>query len=65
MVFVIDLGISTHEVNRSSVPETRSIAVIPLAVELNEIPVMVAAVNRISLDHHVRDSRQVKKHLAA
>ena len=65
MVFVIDLGIRAHEVNASSVSETRCVTVIPLAVEFNEIPVVVASVNRISLDHHVRDSCLVKKHLAA
>ena len=65
MVFVIDLGISAHEINAASVPETRCITMIPLAVELNEIPVMIAPVNRISLDHHVRDSCLVKEHLAA
>ena len=38
---------------------------IPLAVELNEIPVVVASGYRISLDHHVRDSGKIEQHLAA
>ena len=65
MVLVIDLLVRAHEIDSSSVLENSSVAVIPLAVKLYEIPVMVGTCNRISLDHHVRNAREVKKHLAA
>ena len=38
---------------------------IPLAVELNEIPVVIAARYGISLDHHVGNSGKIEQHLAA
>ena len=65
MILIIYLLVSTHEIDRSPVPEACGIAVIPLAVELNEIPVVVAARYRISLDHHVGDSGKIEQHLAA
>ena len=39
MVLVIDLLVRAHEIDRSSMLENSSIAVIPLAVKLYEIPV--------------------------
>ena len=65
MVLVIDLLVRAHEIDRSSVLENSSIAVIPLAVKLYEIPVMVAARYGISLDHHVGNARKIQEHLGA
>ena len=59
MVLVIDLLVSAHEIDSSSVLENSRIAVIPLSVELYEIPVMVGAGYRISLDHHVGNARKI------
>ena len=65
MILIVDLLVGAHEVDSPSVLENSSVAVIPLAVELNEVPVVVGSIDRISLDHHVGNSGKVKKHLAA
>ena len=65
MVLVVDLLVSAHEVDCSSVSENSRVAVIPLTVKLNKIPVMVASCNGISLDHHVGYAGLIEQHLAA
>ena len=62
---VFDLVISAHEIHARMIPEYRCIAVIPLTVELYEIPVVAVGVNRESLDHHVRNACAVEEHFRA
>ena len=62
---VVDLVVGAHEVHRGMVSEYSRIAVVPLAVELDEIPVVAVAVDRESFDHHVGDAGAVEKHLGA
>ena len=65
MILIVDLLVGTHEVDSPSVLENSSVAVIPLAVKLNEVPVVVGSIDRISLDHHVGNARKIQEHLAA
>ena len=65
MILIVDLLVGAHEVDSPSVLENSSVAVIPLAVELNEVPVVVGSIDRISLDHHVGNARKIQQHLAA
>ena len=67
MIFVVDLCIRAHEPDAGMIIVTFCcIAVIPLAVELYEEPVMDLAVTlRITVDSHILDSGNVQKHLAA
>ena len=65
MILIVDLLVGAHEVDSPSVLENSSVAVIPLAVELNEVPVVVGSIDRISLDHHVGNARKIQEHLAA
>lgn len=65
MILIVDLLVGAHEVDSPSVLENSSVAVIPLAVKLNEVPVVVGSIDRISLDHHVGNARKIQQHLAA
>ena len=65
MVSVIYLLVRAHEIDRAAVLKYRSVAVIPLAVKFDEIPIVIAPCYGISLDHHVGDSCLIKEHLAA
>lgn len=65
MILIVDLLVGAHEVDSPSVLENSSVAVIPLAVKLNEVPVVVGSIDRISLDHHVGNARKIQEHLAA
>ena len=65
MILIVYLLVGTHEVDSPSVLKNSSVAVIPLAVELNEVPVVVGSIDRISLDHHVGNASKIQEHLAA
>ena len=65
MILIVNLLVGAHEVDSPSVLENSSVAVIPLAVKLNEVPVVVGSIDRISLDHHVGNARKIQEHLAA
>ena len=65
MVTVTDLVVGTHEVNARVTSEYRCIAVIPLAVQVYEIPVVSIACYGVSSDHHIGDSCLVEKHFRA
>ena len=43
---VIDLVVRAHEIHRGMISEHGRVAVVPLAVQLDEIPVVTVAVNR-------------------
>ena len=47
------------------VSEYRRIAVVPLSVKLDEIPVMSVGIHGESFDHHVGNAGAVEKHLGA
>ena len=67
MIFVVDLCIRAHEPDAGMIIVTFCcVAVVPLAVELYEEPVMDLAVTlRITVNSHILDSGNVQKHLAA
>ena len=65
MILIVDLLVGAHEVDSPSVLENSSVAVIPLAVKLNKVPVVVGSIDRISLDHHVGNARKIQEHLGA
>lgn len=65
MILVVDLSICTHKIYGATMLENSGIAVIPLTIELNKIPVVVVRCNRRPFDHHVRNAGHIKKHLAA
>ena len=66
MILIVDLFIRAHEpYARVIVVTFCSIAVIPLTVELYEIPVVAVGVDRESLDHHVRNACAVEEHFRA
>ena len=65
METVVYLIVRAHEINARMVHEFRCVAVIPLAVKLNEIPVVAVCRDGISFDHHVGDAGAVEKHFRA
>ena len=60
-----DLFIRQHEVEVRMILKYRRVAVIPLAVKLNEVPVVAVLYDRVSLDHEVRDPGAVEEHFRA
>ena len=56
MIFVVDLLIRAHEPAVEPVAVSRGIAVIPLAFELNEIPVVDGAFVCFTVYRHIGDS---------
>ena len=65
MTVVIYLIIGAHKIHIRMIQECRGITVIPLAVELYEIPVVAVGIYGISLDHHVGNAGTVEEHFRA
>ena len=63
MILIVDLLVGAHEPAVEPVAVSRGVAVVPLAVKLNVIPVVGRSLVRISLDYHVLYAGNIQQRL--